>query len=93
MGTFHSDKGDLHGVTVVVDTPGPRVFIGRCDEIRPDAVILHDAELHEETPGTPTKEEFVQRAARVGHWPKLPRVAIPWAEVASIRRLGEVVSA
>ena len=32
MGTFHHDKHELHGITVVVDTEGPKVFVGRCDE-------------------------------------------------------------
>ena len=32
MGTFHNDKSELHGITVVVDTKGPKVFVGRCDD-------------------------------------------------------------
>ena len=33
MGTFHQGKGDLHGITVVVDTTGRCVFVGRCDTV------------------------------------------------------------
>ena len=40
MGTFHHDKGELHGITVVVDTSGPRVFIGRCDILADEKIIL-----------------------------------------------------
>lgn len=90
MGTFHSDKGELHGITVVVDTKGPRVVVGRCEEVTPVAVILNDAEGHEDGADGRSKEEFVRRAAQVGIWPKLKRVTIPIGEVASIRRLGEV---
>ena len=36
MGTFHSDKGDLHGITVVVDLKDTRVFVGRCDTVVPE---------------------------------------------------------
>ena len=30
MGTFHDGLGELHGLTVVVDTRGPQIAIGRC---------------------------------------------------------------
>ena len=36
MGTFHDDKGELHGITVVVETNGRRIYIGRCDEEKPE---------------------------------------------------------
>ncbi len=90
MGTFHSDKGDLHGITVVVDTSGKQVFIGRCEEVTPVAVILNDAESHEEGSEGKSKDDFIRRAAQIGIWPKLARVAVPRGEVASIRRLGEI---
>ncbi|MBI4568519.1 MAG: BrxA/BrxB family bacilliredoxin, partial [Planctomycetes bacterium] len=40
MGAFHDGKGDLHGITVVVETRGPRLCVGRCDEVTGEAVIL-----------------------------------------------------
>jgi hypothetical protein len=33
MGTFHHGRSELHGITVVVDTHGPKVFVGRCDDL------------------------------------------------------------
>jgi len=33
MGTFHHDRHELHGITVVVDTSGPEIFVGRCDDM------------------------------------------------------------
>ncbi len=90
MGTFHNDKGELHGITVVVDTTGSRVVIGRCEEVTPVAVILNDAESHETGAGGKSKDDFIRRAAQVGVWPKLKRVVVPIGEVASIRRLGEI---
>ena len=89
MGTFHSDKGELHGITIVVDTVGPQVWVGRCDEADDTRVILLDADVHEETEGK-SKEDYVRRAAKVGIWKKHDRVEIPRSEVASIRRLGEI---
>lgn len=90
MGTFHQGKGELHGITVVVDTDGPEVFVGRCDEVRPEGVVLLDADLHRAEDGQPSKEEWVRRAARFGVWARHRHLVVPAARVTSIRRLGEV---
>ena len=39
MGTVHNNKGELHGMTVVVDTQGPQVYIGRCATMDDQVVI------------------------------------------------------
>jgi hypothetical protein len=92
MGTFHHDKGELHGITVVVDTDGPEVFVGRCHEVRPEGVVLLDADLHRAEPGKATKEEWVRRAAEYGVWAKHRHLVVPSERVASIRRLGELAA-
>ena len=90
MGTFHQDRGELHGITVVVDTPGPRVYVGRCDTIDAQGIVLLDADLHEDGMGGRSKQDWVQRAAMVGVWARHPRLVVPLGEVASIRKLGEI---
>ena len=90
MGTFHHDKGELHGITVVVDTDGPRVYVGRCDTITPEGVILLDADVHEEGDGRPSKADFVAKAAKVGIWKKHDRLLVPTTEVADVTPLGEL---
>ena len=92
MGTFHSDKGALHGITVVVETPGPRVYIGRCDEQRPDGVLLLDVDHHDDGEDGKSREEYLAFAARYGVFKKHDRFLVPAAEVASIRPLGELRS-
>jgi hypothetical protein len=87
VGTFHHDKGELHGITVVVDTPGPRVYVGRCDTVTSAGVLLLDADVHEEGQGGRSKTEYLAQAARVGVWKRLDRVVVPSAEVASITPL------
>ena len=91
MGTFHQDKGELHGVTVVVDTEGPEVFVGRCHEVRADGVLLLDADVHSASEAAP-KQAWVQRAARYGVWARHRQLLVPTAKVASIRRLGDVAA-
>ena len=90
MGTFHHDKGELHGITVVVDTHGPRVFVGRCDTVTPHGVVLLDGDVPSETPDGPTKDAWVEKAAKFGVWKRFDREVVPTVEVASIRRLGDV---
>jgi len=92
MGTFHQDKGELHGVTVVVDTDGPEVFVGRCHEVRPDGVLLLDADVHAAAEGAPSKDEWVRRAALYGVWGRHRQVLVPASKVTSIRRLGDVTA-
>jgi hypothetical protein len=89
MGTFHQGKHALHGITVVVDTAGPEVWVGRCDDVLEDRVILHDADLHREGDGAPSKAEWVARAADYGVWPRHPRVVLPRDRVTAIRPLRE----
>ena len=90
MGTFHQGKSELHGMTVVVDTDGPRVFVGRCDDMDEREVILDDADVHEAVEGAPTKAEYLEKAARFGVWKKFERVIIPRSQVVSVTRLGEL---
>jgi hypothetical protein len=90
MGTFHQHKHQLHGITVVVATAGPEVYVGRCDDIDDDRVILLDADAHRDGDDGRSNEEWVRRAAEYGVWPRHRRVVLPREEVSSVRRLGEV---
>lgn len=90
MGTFHQNRSELHGITVVVDTTGPEIVIGRCDDEDDQGIILNDADIHRDGEGGRSKEDYVQRAAQFGIWKKYDRLMIPREKVASVRRLGEI---
>jgi len=90
VGTFHHDKHQLHGITVVVETHGPRVFVGRCDDIDEVGVILLDADVHEGGDGAPSTEEYLRRAAQFGFWKKHDRVVVPRSEVSAVTPLGDL---
>jgi hypothetical protein len=98
VGTFHQDKGELHGITVVVDTDGPEVFVGRCHEVTPAGVVLLDVDVHSAETGAggddrrASKAEWVRRAARFGVWGKHRQLVVPRERVASIRRLADVAA-
>ena len=89
-GEWHPDRHELHGITVVVDTQGPEIYIGRCDDVTPEGVILLDVDVHREGDDGRTKEQYVERAAQVGVWKKHARLVVPESSVTSVRRLGEL---
>ena len=90
MGTFHDNLGELHGITVVVDTHGPRVYIGRCHTETDAGILLVDADQHEDGDGGKSKQEYIQKSARFGVWKKFASLEVPRSEIASVVRLGEV---
>lgn len=90
MGTFHDNKHELHGITVVVDTLGSEIYVGRCDDMDDQQVILLDADRHEDGHDGRSKEEWVKRASAFGVWPKHRRLVLNRDQVASVRRLGEI---
>ncbi len=90
MGTFHQNKSELHGITVVVDTDGPEIYVGRCDDMDDERVILLDVDVHSDGDGGRSKAEYVEKAARFGVWKKHDHLVIDRARVTSVRRLGEV---
>ena len=93
MGTFHSDKGALHGMTVVVKTTGKAVYIGRCDTQTPDGIFLNDADKHEEGQDGKSNAEYIQTAAQWGHWPRIKYISIPTREISEVTRLADVKQA
>jgi hypothetical protein len=90
MGTFHQGKSVLHGITVVVDTDGPEVYVGRCDDEDERSVVLFDADVHREGEGGRSKADYVRGAALYGVFKKHNRLFIPRQHVTSIRRLAEI---
>lgn len=92
MGTFHHDRSALHGITVVVDTQGQRVYVGRCDTEGPEGIVLLDVDVHADGDGGRSKDDYLRQAARVGHWKKHDRVVVAAAEIASVRRLADIAT-
>lgn len=90
MGTFHQGKSALHGITVVVDTIGEEIYVGRCDDELPEGVLLLDADLHRDGEGGKSKSDWLAAATRYGIWPRHPRLLVPADRVASVRRLADL---
>ncbi|MBK8166916.1 MAG: iron-sulfur cluster assembly accessory protein [bacterium] len=90
MGTFHDDKGALHGITVYAQA-GDTVYVGRCDTLDDQRLVLHDADLHVEGQDGRTVDQYLQRSARFGIWKKHDTLIVPVAGLGPVRPLGELV--
>jgi hypothetical protein len=62
---FHPGHSDLHGITVVLETTGDALYIGRYHEETPGGVLLHDVAEHRASGGT-SREEFFARTMKFG---------------------------
>ena len=92
MRTFssHQHKHELHGITVVVETDGPELWIGRCDDIVAGEVILKDADVHREGDDERARADWLERAKRYGVHPHHRNAVVPAARVVAVRRLAEL---
>lgn len=88
---FHPGHQELHGVTVVLETNGPRTYVGRFDHQDERGVHLHDVGVHVATAGGPSREEFLRRCDKFGIRTELRDLVVPSGEVARMRRLVDAV--
>ncbi len=89
MGTFHQGKGELHGITVVVETTGPELYVGRCDDVDARGVILNDGDVHNGGAG-PERDRYLAKAVQFGIWKSFDRLIVPADKVVSVRRLADL---
>ena len=90
MGTFHDNLGELHGITVVVETRD-HVVVGRCHEANDRFVLLHDADVHASTDPA-QREAYIRKAAKWGVFPNHKSLRLDRADVTTITRLGEIAA-
>ena len=87
---FHPGHQDLHGITVVLETRGPRTYVGRFDNQDEQGVHLLNVAVHDATAAGQTQDEFLRRSATFGIRAEHPHVLVPGHEVVRIRRFDEV---
>lgn len=81
----------LHGLTVVIDTAGNRLYIGRYDMEDERGVLLRDVDVRDLDAAT-TKEAYLAKTAKFGVFRNTDAVRVPLGEVVSIRRLSEIAA-
>jgi hypothetical protein len=86
---FHPGHAELHGITVVVETQGPRTYVGRYDSEDERGVHLLDVGVHD-AKGGGSKEDYISRSAKFGIKSEHRHLLVPSDQVVRITRLGEL---
>ena len=84
---FHPGHSDLHGVTVVLETTGDAVYVGRYHEETQGGVLLHDVAEHRPVADGVSREEFFSRTLKFGVRAQHRHLTVPGGEVRRITRL------
>ena len=88
---FHPGHAELHGITVVLETAGPRTYVGRYDSQDEQGVHMLDVGVHDESTAGLSKEEYIRTSAKFGIRTEHKHLIVPSAEVVRVVRLGELV--
>ena len=88
MGTFHNNRGDLHGITVAAFA-AETVYVGRCHEMDDQRLMLLDVDQHTEGQEGRTNLEYLERSAKFGVWKKHDQLVLPMADITEVKPLGE----
>ena len=85
---LHTDRHELHGVTVVLDTRGDATYIGRFDSQDEQGVHLFDVGVFD--PATGTREAYLRRSAQFGIRVDRPDLTVATSDVARVIPLGQL---
>jgi hypothetical protein len=86
---FHPGHSELHGITVVIETTGDALYVGRYHEETPAGVLLHDVAEHRTVATGPSREEFLRKTLKFGVRAEHQHFVVPAGEVQRITRLVE----
>ena len=63
---FHPGHEELHGVTVVVESPSGVIWVGRYHERTDRGVLLHDVATHDPASADQSRDAWIQRLIKFG---------------------------
>ncbi|MCC6151489.1 MAG: hypothetical protein IT461_14655 [Planctomycetes bacterium] len=93
MGIHHDNSHELRDFTVVIDAADGSLIIGRFKEQDDTHAVLQDADTHQEGKGGKSNAEWLEAAAKWGHWPRIKQLRVPLADIKQLRRLGDIAKA
>jgi hypothetical protein len=85
---LHSDRHELHGITVVLETRTAGTYVGRFDSQDERGVHLLDVGVFDPAQGT--REEYLRRSVKFGIRVDRPGLTIDPSEVGRITPLGQI---
>ncbi len=77
---------------VVIDAPSQYVFLGQLTEVRPDGIVLEQADVHDLRDSRTTRELYVLDSATDGIRANRRRVLVPSDQIVSISLLDDVIT-
>ncbi len=86
---FHPGHEELHGITVVLNDPAGRTFVGRYHELGPRGVVLHDVAIHDPATTDLDRAEWLIRQRRFGVQVTQRLAVVPIADSQPIQRLAD----
>jgi hypothetical protein len=87
---FHPGHHALHGVTVLLETTGGLIYIGRFDSEDEGGAHLLDVAVHDSHGSDLPKEDFIRRTLKFGVRVDQKHALIRRADIARIGPLSEV---
>jgi hypothetical protein len=87
---FHPGHHELHGITVVLETSGSHVYVGRFDKQDSQGVHLIGVSVFDPATATQSRDEFLVRTTRFGVRQDRPHMLIPNEEVVRITSLNTI---
>ena len=87
---FHPGHAELHGITVIVETAGPKTYVGRYDSEDERGVHMLDVGVHDNAAGGASRDEYLKRSARFGVRSDHKHLVVPASEVTRIIRLASM---
>ena len=85
---LHTDRHELHGITVVLDTRDAGTYVGRFDSQDERGVHLLDVGVFDPSQGS--RDDYLRRSVRFGIRVDRPELIIGPSEVARITPLGQL---
>lgn len=88
----HDLLAQYAGEIVVLDTQGPLVYIGTLKEVRPDAVLLAEVDVHDSNDSRSSKDLYLAETRTLGVHANRAQVVVRREIIASVSRLADVLS-
>lgn len=87
-GDRHADRGDLHGVTVILAGRSGRTYLGRWHEATPRGVVMKNVAIHDPAaPGAKPREDWLADQRRFGVAATESVLLVPPDEAGEVARL------